>query len=242
MATKLVTFTHTISGSGNIYYEKYDKLAFDLSGLHSYATTYSLTAYCSFAKYTYGATTFDVDLGLKAYTGGSSPTIGGTSTTTIRATVSVPQNNNSYLYTNVTFTYNSASNQSSVWDKPFYICNYAVVNNGNFAFGGVPTITQVVRKYTIPVPAAGDKITHADLKPFSTWCNFIGTVNHTTTNTDIKASESNRPWGTSARLTFADGSSYYTTDSSVAVSAGTKINATYISNLYSGSWDHAWTN
>lgn len=109
--------------------------------------------------------------------------------------------------------------------KPITYNTYIVAGSSTI-WAYVPVIKDITRTYTLTLPTAGDIIYHSTLKQFATWANMT-TVNHTTTNTTIMASESNRPWGTSANLRKENGTSV-TTDSSLAKTAGTKIEASWI--------------
>ena len=245
MATNVeVTFTHNIwtastSLISGLQYEKYDTkgINFDLSSLHNLVTSYILVVSAFMDNNSPRAVTKDIDIGLAPYTTGQSTPVGGTSTTTIRTTLNLPAQQ--YGYMSFNFTYNTnASNQSSCWDKPFYICNYAILN-ANGQTMNQPMICQVIRKYTIPIPSAGESLSHAGLASFTTWCK-MATASHTTTNAVISASESNRPWGTSATLIDNSGSSV-TTSSTYAKTAGTSIQPSWVSAVISSCNNRSWT-
>lgn len=246
MATNsTVTFTHNIFTTtnpriGQLQYEKYDTkgIAFDLTSLHSRATTYTLVADLFLYNYNYASRTVDIDLGLAPYTTGQSTPFGITSTTTIRATVTLSSGYEGRK--SVTFTYTNASNQSNCWDRPFYICNYGFATSVYNVGIDDPRIEQVVRQYSIPIPAAGDKITHSDLATFATWCKMTGSATHTTANTSIAAADSNRPWGTSVTMVNNSGS-LVTTSSTYTKTAGTAVEATWISSALSACNNRSWT-
>ena len=124
-----------------------------------------------------------------------------------------------------THTLSFSVNNASLASKPITYNGYIVAGSSTI-WAYKPVIKSIVRTYRLTLPTSGESISHAGLKQYATWAN-MSTINHTTSNTVIYASESNRPWGTSGTLKTESGGSSATV-ASVAKSAGAKIEPSWI--------------